>query len=1072
MLKTLKNYTIILYFLLAVSFLGLLPYIIWQLSPSQPLQVWILDKTVPINDFREHKGLMWALNYFKINNELAGKAFHYDTDYYGFFPNSKNNYYIKDLPSENGSPDLVYIADTYGVYQDDYLTANQQGNRSPLIYGGLSASDMSKIRNALHDGNTLIAESNSLASPTSTEVRSQLEALMGIHWSGWMGRYFVDLTKDKEVPTWLVANYEKQYGAKWDFQGSGIALVSDKDQVVILQQGLDIGKGDVSFSLEKPYEQEFRVGASIPYYYWFEFVQPGKDTEAIASYNLDLTETGSQKLQKIGLKSSFPAIVRKKTDQFSSYYFAGDFADNNKVPSWWQYWGLDLFEKWTNLNVKGQPDAFYWRSYVPIMKKILSDIKQQKASVNPTNKAAVADTPYVDENGISYVSKVDSKYFDIYQNGQWKKTFIKGVNIGVGAPGKFPGELGITEDQYLGWFKEISDMNANTIRVYTTQTPDFYRAFYEYNRSSSKKLYLIQGVWINEDDIAKYENAFDPHIIETMKSDTKDIINILHGKAILPSRPGFASGSYTKDVSNYVLGYIIGIESDAQFVNSTNAKNAKQTNFNGKYLYTKDASPFEVFWAQVEDYAIDYETANYKTQKPIAFTNWPTTDMLKHANEPFPETEDSASINPEHVLAKSSYKAGVFASYHIYPYYPDFMNYQKEYISHKNNEGNIDTYQAYLNDLIKQHNMPVLVAEFGVPSSRGITHVGPMGFNQGGLTEQQQGNMDAYLINDIYNAGYAGGLVFSWQDEWFKRTWNTMDFDMADRRAYWSNAQTSEQSFGMLTFDPGEDKSVCYVDGDISEWAKDTPVTSSNNLQLYAKADEKYLYLLLKVKGYNIDKDTVLVPIASIPNQGNTGYDKYNITLPRPSDFILEINGKTNSRILVDAYYDSFYYLYAKQNKLIARNENYEKKDTHIFNPEYLCLSKGLYLPEDKKTVPLSSYETGKLTYGNGNPDSKDYNSLADFIVQGDNIEIRIPWQLLNVEDPSSKMVMDDLYKNGIKPIKSNGFYLEEILLENNKEIESTDMKLYSWSEWDRPTYHERLKQSYYLMSDAFAKIK
>lgn len=1053
----------------------LLPYIFWQLTPSQPLKVWILDKTVPTNEYREHKGLMWALNYFKFNNELAGKEFYYDKDYYGFFPNTNGPYHTRDLPSGNGSPDLIYIADTYGVYQDDYLKVNLQGNRSGLIYGGLSASDMFKIRNALHNGNTLIAESNSLGSPTSPEVRSELEAMVGIHWNGWMGRYFEDLSKDNEVPTWLIADYEKQYRKKWDFQGPGIALVSDNDQVVILQQGLDIGEGDISFSLEKPYDQEFSVHSPIPYYYWFEFVQPEKETESIASYHLDLTETGLQKLQTIGLKASFPAIVRKKTDSFTSYYFAGDFADNNKVPTWWKYWGLDLFKKWTALNVKGQPDTFYWQGYIPIMKKVLFDIKNQKTSESQTDGSkmqTMVDTPYVDENGVSYISKVDSKYFYIYQNGQWKKTFIKGVNIGVGAPGKFPGELGITEAQYLRWFKEISDMNANTIRVYTTQNPDFYKAFYEFNQSSLKKLYLIQGVWINEEDIATYENAFDPHIIETMKNDTKDIINILHGNASLPSKPGFASGSFTNDVSNYVLGYIIGIECDAQFVNSTNIKNPKQINFNGNYLYTKNASPFETFWAQVEDYAIDYEVSKYKMQKPIAFTNWTTTDMLKHSNEPLADREDAASINPEHVLAKSSYKAGVFASYHIYPYYPDFMNYQKEYISHKNKDGKIDTYQAYLDDLIKQHNMPVLVAEFGVPSSRGMTHLSLMGFNQGGITERQQGEMDAYMLNDIDEAGYAGGLVFTWQDEWFKRTWNTMDLDMPDRRAYWPNAQTCEQAFGMLSFDAGQDKSVCYVDGDISEWAKDTPITSSDTLQLYAKADEKYLYMLLKVKNYDVDKDTILIPIDSMVNQGNTVYDKYNIDLQRPSDFILEINGKTNSRILVDAYYDSFYYLYAKQIKMIPKNERYEKKNSHIFNPEYLCLNKELYLPDDKETLPLSKYETGKLTYGNGNPESKDYNSLADFIIQGDSIEIRIPWQLLNVEDPSSKMIMDDLHKNGIKPIKSSGFYFGEILLKNNKEIESADMKFYSWSAWDRPTYHERLKQSYYLMKDAFAKIK
>lgn len=32
-------------------------------------------------------------------------------------------------------------------------------------------------------------------------------------------------------------------------------------------------------------------------------------------------------------------------------------------------------------------------------------------------------------------------------------------------------------------------------------------------------------------------------------------------------------------------------------------------------------------------------------------------------------------------------------------------------------------------------------------------------------------------------------------------------------------------------------------------------------------------------------------------------------------------------------------------------------------------------------------------------------------------VEVRIPWQLLNFMDPSSKTIIDDLHKKGIAPI-------------------------------------------------------
>ena len=82
------------------------------------------------------------------------------------------------------------------------------------------------------------------------------------------------------------------------------------------------------------------------------------------------------------------------------------------------------------------------------------------------------------------------------------------------------------------------------------------------------------------------------------------------------------------------------------------------------------------------------------------------------------------------------------------------------------------------------------------------------------------------MMQDIAQQGYAGSLIFSWQDEWFKRTWNTVHAVDLDNTAYWSDAQTNEQFFGLLTFDPGAEKSVCYVDGDAGEWTEGDVVIS------------------------------------------------------------------------------------------------------------------------------------------------------------------------------------------------------------------------------------------------------
>lgn len=675
---------------------------------------------------------------------------------------------------------------------------------------------------------------------------------------------------------------------------------------------------------------------------------------------------------------------------------------------------------------------------------------------------------YREKDGIKYICKVDNKNFYIYEKGKWQKEFIKGVNIGAAKPGAFPGELAITKEEYLRWFKYIGEMNANSIRVYTILKPEFYEALYEYNKSSDKPIYLFQGVWIDEDNIAKIKNAQDPRIKEAFKEDIKSLIDIIHGNKVLPEKAGHASGTYNKDVSSYVIGWILGIEWHPEFVENTDKINTGNTKYDGKYLYTKEASPFETFLCEVGDFTIDYENENYKVQRPLSYTNWITADMLSHPNEPLVQ-EDKVTVNTEHIKYKDSFKSGLFASYHIYPYYPDFINYQKDYSKFKDKDGKINTYKAYLRNLRKEHSIPVLVAEFGLPSSRGKAHEDiHSGFNQGNISEKFQGEADAHMLKDIYEEGYAGGLVFSWQDEWFKRTWNTMDLDIPDRRPYWSNAQTNEQEFGLLAFEPGKDKSICYVDGEIGEWKDSKPVYTEKNLKLFMKCDEKYMYFMINTNSFNKDKDQVVIPIDTLPNQGNLNYKELNFK--NGAEFLIIINGESNSKILVDSYYDPYYYIYAKKLNMIESKEEYEIKNSGIFNPIYLCLNRELYLPQDKVKLPISKYETGKLTYGNGNPKSLDYNSLADFYIKDNNIEIRIPWQVLNIMDPSTKMAANNFYAVGISPVKIEGIYAGAIMKGKEQTKKNIEMNFYNWKQWEVPEYHERLKPSYYILKEAFKK--
>ena len=690
------------------------------------------------------------------------------------------------------------------------------------------------------------------------------------------------------------------------------------------------------------------------------------------------------------------------------------------------------------------------------------------------SSAGGAESYTDNQTGISYRFKAEGDYFYIYESGDWKQMFMRGVNIGATEPGLFPGDLTISYDTYYRWFGYISEMNCNCIRIYTLMPPQFYQALGDFNKKAKNKLYLYQGIWVNEEDIERLSDTYaeNEKILNDFTTDAVNLVNVIHGKAKIAETAGEAYGTYNTDVSPWLVGWIIGIEWDPNFVINTNNQHPDKKDYDGKYLYTQTASPFEAFLSRVGDALIKHEAETYKFQVPLAFSNWITTDPLTHPNEPHFD-EDKATVNTENVKSRN-FGPGMFASYHIYPYYPDSLNYQEDYLEYTDDSGKVNTYEAYLEDLKLAHTVPIIVAEFGIPTSRGMGHESVMGYNQGMVDETAQGAMLIDMLGSIENAKYAGGIVFTWQDEWFKRTWNNVMFDIADRRPYWSNIQTTEQCFGLLAFDPGKESMAAYVDGDVSEWRNAKPTVTTAQGKLYIKSDERYLYIMLDAGNYDFEKDTLLIPINTIADQGNLKAAQYNAEFDTAADFLIYINGKDNSHIYVDRYYDAFNYYFLESKKLsdIKAEENAGVKNSGMFDIMRLCYGYNLTVKGTNQVVPDKAYETGKLRYGNGNPEADDYKSLSDFYFKNGKLEIRIPWQLLNVMDPSGKQQISDFRKTQvISPQAYQSFDFGFAYRTGTESLKITLGGSYEYNGWNTPTWHERLKPAYYELQNYFKKF-
>lgn len=682
-----------------------------------------------------------------------------------------------------------------------------------------------------------------------------------------------------------------------------------------------------------------------------------------------------------------------------------------------------------------------------------------------------------------------------------KEFEIRGVDLGAGEPGHFATDYALDKETYLRWFAQIQDMGANTIRVYTLLGDAFYEAFYEYNHDNPDPLYLIHGVWLNDYAGYSHMDGFDQEYQGALESDTRTVIDAIHGQRMVELGRVAGTGSYRWDISPWVLGYIVGVEWEASTVAYTDMKYPDRTGFSGRYLYTADgATPFETMLAELGDSVISYESRRYGEQRLLAFSNWPSTDPIEYPELVKELYDKFAAVDMEHIVPTDEVRSGLFASYHVYPYFPDYGRYVEELSGVVDDTGQVNTYYAYLRTLVEHHSIPVVISEFGLPAARGMAQQDHnTGRNQGHMSEQTQGEGLVRSYHDIRLAGCAGSIVFEWQDEWFKRTWNTVHATDQLKTPYWSDWQTNEQHFGLLAFDPGEERSVSYVDGDLEEWTDSDVVSEQNGLTTSMKYDEEFLYLMVRTTdGGRLDSD-VYLPLDTTPKSGasasaadvlttwaplvdeTTGklelFDKKVDELPRMSfdrdaDFIVALRREGESRVVVQERYECLRAMMMWRIGLTDPFAEPPAVDSQTFRTVELALRTARVASDHGVVTSVGlhddrTFETGRLREGDANPAHDDYDSLADYCFGDDFVEVRLPWQLLNFSNPSEMQVHDDYYERfGVENLAVDRLYVGATVGEGQDQVKLAEVPLSGWG--SKPTYHERLKRSYYALQEVW----
>jgi hypothetical protein len=742
--------------------------------------------------------------------------------------------------------------------------------------------------------------------------------------------------------------------------------------------------------------------------------------------------------------------------------------------------------------------------------------------------AAASDAP------IRVVARARDRRFWVSEAGLFRPLFVKGVNMGVALPGRFPTEFPEDDATYASWLEAVAGMGANCVRLYTLLPPAFYRALERHNRKEmSHRLWLVQGVWTELPEGDDYDAV---PFFEGFKEEIRRVVDAVHGNLDLPARAGHASGSYRADVSSSLLALLLGREWEPYSVEDYNARRTRLgfAPFRGTYFVTDHAAPFETWIARTMDYVVAYETETYRQQRPVAFVNWPTLDPLHHATESSVQeeeamrsgrgvrgdgsalrqhNEDSVGVDARRILPTAKALGGQFAAYHAYPYYPDFLNLDPGYLRARDSKGR-SSYIGYLRDLSRHHGeQPILIAEVGVPSSRGLAHHQPQGWNHGGHDERDQGLIDARLMMDIQEAGLAGGILFALLDEWFKRNWLVARFEEPyERNPLWLNVLDPEQNFGVLAARPGKERWKVVIDGRPDDWSGVTPLLSrpkggpmrafgdggdgARTLRsLAVTSDEAYLYLRLEVADLDADGDDAADWNRAMFLIGIDTYDedrgdhrmplKEIVPVASGLEYCLVFDGEQTGRLLIDTVYDP------ASNPRPYRSVG--NRDGRF--KEMRVETNRTRIGRDGSVYPPMSHNRSPLRHASMDRRDPDHSSLADWHASptGNFIEARIGWGLLNVTDPSSRRVLheDSVDLKGIGTVQTAGFRFVAAsvrpagkpggetpldgdladLLPEGGDSRASVRAFYTWNEWNVPSYRIERKEAWAILKEAFERM-
>ena len=376
-----KSLLITLIILAVLLLIPAVSFIRWAFQEKKPVDVVILDKTVPTLERLGHRSLVYVLTNARFVRKEKGGSFSAAKDYYGFIPLRpvrekqfrKKDFRLTELIDLAENNDALYYADTYGVFFNDWYHGIKKTRRSRKLYGGLNNNDYLLMSEMNKRNKLVIVEYNTFDYPTAGLERFKTEELLGISSKGWMGQYYrsLDTVGSQGVPGWMPELYRKQYREPWTFSKPGVVLLKD-NSIIVLEEGKHLISALPVITTAPEYASRFNVPEEVVFTNTFDIIDPGQNN-VVSAFTLETTPAGDTLLDVNDLKPVFPAVTQEPLTQ-RTYYFAGDFA-NNSIPFWTaRFKNVDwLARALFYTDNQNDPKRFFWSYYKPLVTSLFNE---------------------------------------------------------------------------------------------------------------------------------------------------------------------------------------------------------------------------------------------------------------------------------------------------------------------------------------------------------------------------------------------------------------------------------------------------------------------------------------------------------------------------------------------------------------------------------------------------------------------------------------------------------------------------------------------------------------------------